>query len=139
MNIKKIIDGFEQSQNDLNNKLSHLKICIDDEEKLWAEYEKLDRLFFLNDKALSFLGDSLQLVNKKDHLALVDLQEIKFIYQLLADFYPDNIQYQEDLIAFVYNVLDDEVEALLLIEKAERRLEVVLNSFAEIRREIKHK
>lgn len=139
MNIKKIIDGFEQSQNDLNNKLSHLKSCIDDEEKLWAEYEKLDRLFFLNDKALSFLGDSLQLVNKKDHLALVDLQEIKFIYQLLADFYPDNIQYQEDLIAFVYNVLDDEVEALLLIEKAERRLEVALNSFAEIRREIKHK
>lgn len=87
---------------------------------------------------MSFLSDSLQLVNKKDHLALADLQEIKFIYQLLADFNPDNIQYQEDLIAFVYNVLDDEVEALLLIEKAESRLEAALKSFAEIRREIKH-
>jgi len=139
MNIKSIVENFEQAQNDLNNKLNHLKRYFADEEKLWIEYEKLDDAFFLNDKAMSFLCDSLQQVDQKDHLALNDLQDIKYLYKLLAEYYPYNIQYQEDLIAFVYNVLDDEAEALLLIDKTERRIESARKYLGKIRKEIKNK
>jgi hypothetical protein len=85
------------------------------------------------------LCDSLQQVNQKEHLAFSDLHDIKHIYTLLAEYYPDNIQYQEDLISFVYNVLDDEDEALLLIEKIERRMENSRKYLAKIRKEIKSK
>jgi hypothetical protein len=139
MDVKNIIKNFEQVQNDQNNKLNHLKKYFADEEKLWVEFEKIDDTFFLNDKAISFLCDSLQLVDQKDRLALNDLQDIKHIYKLLVEYYPDNIQYQEDLIAFVYNVMDDEAETLLLIDKAEQRSESTRKYLEEIRSEIKSK
>lgn len=139
MNIKNIVENFVQTQKDLNDRIIHLKRYFADEEKLWIEYEKLDDSFFLTDKAISFLCDSLQQVNQKEHLKLFDLQDLKRIYTLLAENYPDNIQYQEDLIAFVYNVLDDEDEALLLIDKAERRMESTRKYLWKIKKELKSK
>lgn len=136
MNIKDVVKKFELTQNDLNIKLTELKHYFTDEKRLWAEYEKLDEAFFLNDKVMSFLADSLQQVDQQEHLDLCDLQDIKKIYRLLVDYYPDNIQYREDLIEFVYNVLDDENEALLLIEETERRIDNLRTNLGRIKSDI---
>jgi len=139
MNIRNIIENFRHAHKDLNERLDILKMHLNDEERLWDEYAKLDDTFFLNDKIINFLGDSLQQINHKEHLALYTLQDIKHLYMVLVEYYPDNIQYQEDLIAFVYNVLDDEEEALILIDKAERRMESVRRYFVKLRGEMDNK
>lgn len=81
----------------------------------------------------------MQQADQKDHLALFNLQDVKYIYKLLAESYPDNIQYQEDFIAFVYNVLDDESEALSLINKTEQRMDIAHRYFEKVKEEIKNR
>ncbi|MES2453995.1 MAG: hypothetical protein V4594_00565 [Bacteroidota bacterium] len=138
MDIKKVIAQFEQNQDDLTKKLDHLKRHIDDEEGLVLEFEKIDEGFFQNDKALSFLADVLHFVDREERLSSYDLTDIKTIYKLLVKYYPDNIQYQEDLIAFVYNVMDEKVETIALIDEAEQRIESKLKFLRQLRSEIEN-
>ena len=139
MNIKNVLKAYSLSEENLNKNLICLKSFFADEEKLWFEFQKLDNTFLLDNRVIALLADSLQMADQNDHLKLATLQDIKCIYQLLAESYPDNIQYQENLIAFVYNVLDDEIEALLLIDKVEQRIESTRKYFSEIKKEINNK
>lgn len=133
--IKNVIKEFKQAEKEVSDNIVRIKSFLSEEEKFWNEIPKLDNSILIDHRMIALLGDSLQLIDNKDRLKLVDLQDRKQIYQLVVDHYPDNIQYQEDLVAFVYNVLDDEAEALLLIEKFERRVEITRTYFNEMKRE----
>ena len=134
--IKNVIKEFKQAEKEVSDNIVRIKSFLSVEDKFWNEISKLDDSILIDHRMIALLGDSLQLIDNKDRLKLVDLQDIKHIYQLLVDHYPDNIQYQEDLVAFVYNVLDDEAEALLLIEKFEQRVAITRTYFNEIKREV---
>ncbi len=139
MNIKSIIENFEQHQKTLENKLNYLRSFFLQETRLWKEYDKMEEIFFLNDKAINFLGDTLQKVDDENILLLFSLNDVKKIYELLVEYYPDNIQYQQDLISFVYNVLDDEDEVKTLIDNAEKRISKAHKYFVSISDEIENR
>jgi len=139
LNIKKILKDFQQAEKEMFNNIVRLKSFIADEERLWIEIQKLEYSVLIDHRVIALLSDSLQLINNKELLKLADLQDIKHIHQLLVAYYPDNIQYQEDLVAFVYNVLDDEAEALLLIGKFERQVKITQNYFNKIKKEVRNR
>lgn len=139
LNIKNIVKDFQQAEKEMFNNIIRLKSVFADEEKLWIEIQKLDNSILIDHRVIALLSDSLQMIDNKEHLKVADLQDIKHIYQLLVEYYPDNIQYQEDLVAFVYNVLDDEAETLLLIEKFERKVEITQKYFNKIKKEVRNK
>jgi hypothetical protein len=139
MNIKKVVLDFEQAHMDLQTKLNNLRSHLTNEDKLWSEYEKLDDSYLLNPQVINFLCTGLQLADQKKHYELCNLNDLKYMYELLVKYYPDNIQYQEDLIAFVYNVLDDEIEALLLIDKLELKIQSTLDYLSRVKIEINDK
>ena len=77
----------------------------------------MDHKFFLNERIMDLFADSLRMVNDEALLDTYELEDVEEIYEILVGLYPDNLQYQEDLISFVYNILDDEDRTILLIEK----------------------
>lgn len=138
MDIKHIISTFIKAQHDIEERIEDLKPLYQDETRLWSKLETLGLPILINERIISFLADSLQLVDNEARLELFDLQDIKSIYLLLVQYYPNNIQYQLDLISFVYNVLDEENEALELVTNAlalidEKRL-VLMEFFNKIKR-----
>ena len=136
MNVKDIICKYETAQKDIQIKLDFLKKIVNEEDQLWTAYERMDVGFFLNEGAINLFADSLQMVDDTERLKQYDLQDIRKIYECLVEYYPDNIQYHRDLIGFVYNVLDDEVATLALINKAAERIDVVQDYFQTITTEI---
>ena len=138
MNIKNVIICFEKYEINLATKISVLKGLFSEGKLLWQEFGKLGENFFLNDKVMNFLADSLQNVNDEELLQSFDLNDIKQIYELLVVHYPYNIQYHEDLISFVYHVLGQEEEALLLTQKAQQMLAVKGNSLMELINKVKN-
>src|SRR5437879_10485042 len=134
MDIKAVIKTFDKSQNDLNEKINLLKSLYQNEEGLWKQLEALNSNMLINERVMNFLADSMQVVNNEKRLELFDLLDIKYIYQLLVQYYPDNLQYHIDLISFIYNVLDDEKEALKLINEAIKLIDkkrICLKGFLE--------
>lgn len=132
MDIKRIIQTFSKAQHDIEETISHLKPVYQNEIQLWSKLENLSIPVLINERIISFLADSMQLVANEQHLELFDLHDIKSIYQLLVKYYPYNIQYQLDLIFFVYNVLDEETEALELVNNAVKLIDQKRIILAEV-------
>ena len=135
MDYKAIIKNFEINQDYIEEQINALKAKYPDEEKLWEDFDRLGSDFFLNNRTINFLADSLQIVNNNRRIKQFELQDIKYIYKLLVRFYPNDVQYHTDLISFVYNVLDDEREAkvliketILLVDEKRKHLEGILKS-----------
>jgi hypothetical protein len=137
MDVKDFIVRFENNEKDLLSKIKSLKEMISNEKELWNVFGQLNNNFFLNDKAINFFADCLQTANDEDLLLTYSLDDIKRIYELLVYYNPSNMQYHEDLISFVYNVLDDEEEALLLANNAEKMLAVQEKSLRHLIKKIK--
>lgn len=86
---------------------------------------------------MNLFADSLRMVNDEALLDTYELEDVEEIYEILVGLYPDNLQYQEDLISFVYNILDDEDRTILLIEKVMIRIDHKRNYLKNILHEIK--
>ncbi len=136
MNITSIIDSFEKNQKHIDEQLQYLRKLLSKENTL-NNYKKIDQSLFTNDKVINFFADNLQLSDSDADVRFCELEDILKIYELLVKYYPDNIQYQEDLIAFVYNVMDDENKAKQLITEAMNRIDSKRNYFKTILSEIK--
>jgi len=123
MNIQGIIENFKNNQSEIDEKVIILKSIYKNEEQLWNALEVIDPGIIISERVMNLLADSLQMVDDKKRVELFDLNDIKNIYQVLVQYYPNNIQYQIDLISFVYNVLDDEREAKNLINQTMKIIE----------------
>ncbi|PJJ80153.1 hypothetical protein [Mucilaginibacter auburnensis] len=129
MDIKYIIETFRKAHESIEETIENIKPLYSDEQQLWPQLEKLSVPVLIHEKLINFLADSMQMVNDEERFKSFDLEDIKTIYQLLVEYYPNNIQYRLDLIGFVYNVLDNEKEASALANEAVKMMDTKRTEF----------
>jgi hypothetical protein len=116
MDVKAVIKNFSESQISVEETIVRLKNLFLKEDELWKSLANVSPLILTNERVMNFFADNLQMINNQERIEQFDLQDIKSIYQILIQYNPDNLQYQIDLIEFVYAVLNDEHETMKLIE-----------------------
>jgi hypothetical protein len=118
MNIDIILKKFIQYNDDVDKNILLLKSSFEKSNDFWLKIDSMNLNILSNEKIMSIVADGLQMIDDQDQLMSFSLEDIKSIYQLLVKYYPDNIQYQIDLIAYIHNVLDDTDESKRLVAKA---------------------
>jgi hypothetical protein len=118
MNIDIILKKFIQYNDDVDKNILLLKSSFEKSNDFWLKIDSMNLNILSNEKIMSIVADGLQMIDDQDQLMSFSLEDIKSIYQLLVKYYPDNIQYQIDLIEYIHNVLDDTDESKRLVAKA---------------------